>query len=141
MMLIALAVVLYAIRSLRSPDVAQKAADPQSALGVLLGGDYRPLNWCPQGVTKIELFADSGELTRILESKGEISSVCEIMTAGFSSEGLEEAVYIKRLAVHGPLRGEIVILEQAQGQAVFRVKGLPFGSPMLNKALARLATP
>ncbi len=61
MMLIALAGVLYAIRALNTGDVADKLSDPQSALGLLIGSDYRPYNWCPEKVVKVEMEDTEGK--------------------------------------------------------------------------------
>ncbi|UXR65651.1 hypothetical protein EZJ49_05225 [Bdellovibrio bacteriovorus] len=141
MMLIALAGVLYAIRALNTGGVADKLSDPQSALGILIGSDYRPYNWCPEKTTRVDVFAQDGSILKTLEAPADISAVCEIMMGAFSSEGIEEGSYHKVLAAHGIAESEIVILEGVAGKPVFRVKGMPFSSPMLSKALDRLAVP
>ncbi len=141
MMLIALASVLLAIRALKTGEVVDKLSDPQSSLGLLIGSDYRPLNWCPPGVQKVEVFELGGSLQKTLRAAADVSAVCEIMMGAFSSEGIEEGSYRKKLAAHGPSDAEIVIMEQVPGRPVFRVKGMPFSSPMLFKALERLTSP
>ena len=141
MMVISFGIVIYAIQTLRSKEFSEKASDPQSALGLLIGSDYRPLNWCPAGVKKVELFGADGALVRVVESAADLSAVCEIMMGAFSSEGIDEASYVKKLAAHGAPGGEIVLMEQVPGKPLFRVKGMPFSSPMLAKALERLTGP
>ena len=141
MMLIALAGILYAIRALNTGDVADKLSDPQSTLGLLIGSDYRPYNWCPEKTRKVDVFAQDGAILRVLEAPADISAACEIMMGAFSREGIEESSYQKILAAHGDTESEIVIMEGVSGKPVFRVKGMPFSSPMLSKALDRLAIP
>ncbi|KHD88552.1 MAG: hypothetical protein OM95_08575 [Bdellovibrio sp. ArHS] len=140
MMIVSLGAVLYAIRALQTREFKQKLSDPQSALGVLIGSDYRPLNWCPGGTVKVEVYSLTGELKKTLTSSSEISGVCEIMMGGFTSEGVEEAAYKKRL-IALTSSGESKILEQNEKVPVFRAQGMPFSSPMLTKALERLESP
>ncbi|WII73891.1 hypothetical protein QJS83_08380 [Bdellovibrio sp. 22V] len=141
MMVLSLAAVLYGIKALKSPSVQQKADDPNSFVGLLIGGDQRMLNWCPEGVTSVELYSDSGEISRVLTSKQDISAVCELMIGGFSMEGGQEPVYKLRLRALTEGSGNPVSLEQAQGTAIFRVKGMPFSCPGLMKILERFNSP
>ncbi|MFV3407671.1 hypothetical protein [Bdellovibrio bacteriovorus] len=141
MMVLALVGVFYGMKALDGGALEDKASDPQSALGLLIGSDYRPLNWCPEKAPKVEIFDQAGAVVKTLEKPEDISSVCEIMMGAFSMEGIEESSFKKILAAHGASSGEIVILEQVPGKPVFRVKGMPFSSPMLSKALDRLAAP
>ncbi|KYG69054.1 hypothetical protein AZI87_07475 [Bdellovibrio bacteriovorus] len=140
MMIVSLGVVLYAIRALQTREFKQKLSDPQSALGILIGSDYRPMNWCPPETAKVEIYSLTGELKKTLTSSSEISSVCEIMLGGFTSEGVDEAAYKKRL-VALTSSGESKTLEQNEKIPVFRAQGMPFSSPMLTKALERLEAP
>lgn len=139
-MLISLGAVLYAIQALRSRDVTNKISDPQSALGILIGSDYRPLNWCPPETIKVEIYSFQGTLQKTLSSPEDVSAVCEIMMGAFSSEGIEEKAYRQRL-VAVDARGENKVLQQHEGRPIFRVQGMPFSSPMLEKALVRIEAP
>lgn len=141
MMVLALVGVFYGMKALDGGALEDKASDPQSALGLLIGSDYRPLNWCPEKTQKVEIHDPAGSVIKTLEKPEDISAVCEIMMGAFSMDGIEESSFKKTLAAHGASAGGIVILEQVPGKPVFRVKGMPFSSPMLSKALDRLAVP
>lgn len=136
----ALVGVFYGMRALDGGALEDKATDPQSALGILIGSDYRPMNWCPEKTQKIELFDSTGGLQATFEKPEDISSVCEIMMGAFSMDGIEESSFKKTLVAFGAA-AEGVVLEQVPGKPVFRVKGMPFSSPMLSKALDRLVAP
>lgn len=137
----ALAVVIYVIQSLRSPQIQTQVADPNSVLGILVGSDQRLLNWCPQEVSKVELFTENGEVLKELTSKQDVSAVCELMVGGFSKEGTESPKFSVILKAY-PISGAPVVLEQQAGSdAIFRFKGMPFSCPGLVKALGRLTAP
>lgn len=136
----ALGFVIYGIRALQSPQVQTKLGEPNSALGILLGSDQRPLNWCPQNVQKVEIFSETGQVFRVLSTPQDISAVCELLIGGFTqSSETPPAFYLKMRAY--PVSGNPVSLEATQDGAVFRVQGLPFSSPGLVKVLKRLGPP
>ena len=140
-MMISLGSVIYGIRALRSPEMMQSASDPQGSLSLLLGSDFRAMNWCPQDVSKVEIYDLKGEKFKELTSAQDLASVCEIMQGAFSNVGLESATYSRRMVAYGSGTGLPTELEQISGQEIFRLKGLPFRSPMLVKVLDRFEKP
>lgn len=140
MMFVALGVVIYGIRTLKSSEFTQTSNDPNNALSLLLGSDVRPLNWCFGKTTKLEILADDGSVQRTLEKASEISSLCETMISGVTADQLAQAVFVRRLVARGEEKGEKV-LEQSKQGGIFRSQGLPFTSPMLEKALQRFMGP
>lgn len=139
-LLVAFAGVIYSIRSLKSPEFERKAMDPDNALAVLIGSDYRPYTWCPKATAKVEVFADSGSVQKTLTTAPEISTVCELMMGPVSADDAKNTNFVQRMAATGP-DNTTIILEQIPDKAVFRVKGMSFSSPMLIKALQRHQTP
>lgn len=140
-MMISLGAVIYGIKALRSPEMMQSASDPQGSLSLLLGSDFRAMNWCPQDVTKVEIYDFKGAKFKELTSAQDLASVCEIMQGAFSNEGLESATYSRRMVAYGGGTSLPTELEQISGQEIFRLKGLPFRSPMLVKVLDRFEKP
>lgn len=136
MMAIAFGTVIYSIKELRSPDFERKAMEPDNALAVLIGSDYRPYAWCPKGTEKIDIYANSGEVLKTLTSPADISALCEIMMGAVSATDINEAKFVQRLGATSSDKTS-VIMEQIPGKALFRVKGMSFSSPMLVKALER----
>ncbi|MNJ90988.1 hypothetical protein D3C87_86290 [compost metagenome] len=132
-MLLALAGVIWAIRALQSYEGPKN----DDALSVLLGGDAKPFNWCPENTILVEWFAAGGDRQRTFEKATEAASVCELMIEGFSSEGLEKPTF-RKLLVATDSQGKEKVLEKAEGHEVYRVDGMPFKAPMLKKALERL---
>lgn len=137
---VAFAGVVYAIRSLKSPEFERKALEPDNALAVLIGSDYRPYTWCPKETSKVDIFADSGSIQKSLATPADISTVCELMMGPVSAEDAKNTGFIQRVAATGP-DNTTIILEQIPDKGVFRVKGLSFSSPMLVKALQRHQAP
>ncbi len=135
-MLVALGVVIYGIKVLKSPDFAKTSKNPDSAISLLLGNDLRPLNWCSGKTSKIEILNNEGGIQKTLENSLEISSLCETMIGGVTADKLDQAVFVRRLVARGSEKEEKV-LEQSKDGSLFRVQGLPFTSPMLEKALQR----
>ncbi|QDK36184.1 hypothetical protein [Bdellovibrio sp. NC01] len=138
-LVIALAAVIYGIKNLNSPEFATNSQDPNSAISALLGADVRPLNWCPAQVQKIEVMMSS-EVRKNLSEAKDLTSLCEIMIGGVTADQLEKARFVKRAVATGS-GGDERVLEQvpgASGAIIFRVQGMPFSSPMLEKALNRL---
>jgi len=137
---IAFAGVIYSIRSLKSPEFERKAMEPDNALAVLIGSDYRPYTWCPKETSKVDIFANSGSIQKSLTMAADISFVCELMMGPVLAEDAKNTNFVQRMAATGP-GNTTVILEQIPDKAVFRVKGLSFSSPMLVKALERQQAP
>lgn len=135
-LVITFGVVLYGIRALKSPSVQTSAGDPNSIVGLLIGGDQRLLNWCPPDVQKVEIYDHSGSVVRILTSAQDISAVCELMIGGFS-QGAQTPQFKVKLQSYSKSSEAPVALEAAEGAPLFRVKGMPFSSPGLVKALER----
>lgn len=140
MLAVAFAGVILAIRSLKSPEFERKAMDPDNALAVLIGSDYRPYTWCPKDTTKVDVFSDSGAVHKTLTTPAEIATVCELMMGPVSAEDAKATAFVQRMASVGA-DNVAVILEQIPNKGVFRVKGLSFSSPMLLKALERQLVP
>lgn len=136
----ALGGVFYIIHQLDSGVVTKRLTDPNNSLGLLLGSDLKPYNWCPQETMAVEIFGNAGESVGIVSSALEISSACEIMVEPFSSDGIDEKDFTKRLAAKGK-DGQVRILEQIPEKSIFRVQGLPFSSPMLLKNIANISSP
>lgn len=138
-LVISLAGVIYAIVSLRSNGF-DSGTDQNSAMSLLIGGDYRPINWCPTPTERVEILDPTGQVMATITEQAEISALCEIMMGAFSSEGVSEADYKIRMIAYDK-QGNSKPLEQNLGQSVFRFEGMPFSSPMLIKALERLPKP
>jgi hypothetical protein len=132
--------VIYSIRSLRSPEFERKAMEPDNALAVLIGSDYRPYTWCPKETSKVDIFANSGSIQKSLTAAAEVSTVCELMMGPVSADDAKDTKFVQRMAATGA-DNTTVILEQIPDKGVFRVKGLSFSSPMLVKALQRHQAP
>ncbi|GEM_PF-1556681 len=139
-LVISLAGVIYAIVSLRENGFGSQDQDQNSAMSLLLGGDYRPINWCPTPTERVEILDPTGQVMATVTDEAEISALCEIMMGAFSSEGVSEADYKTRLIAYDK-QGNSKSMEQNLGQSVFRFEGMPFSSPMLIKALERLPKP
>lgn len=134
-----LGLVIYGIQTLKSPKFAEQAQKEDSALNLLLGTEARPMNWCMMNPVKVEIY--SGEkLVKTLTENKDISAVCEILIGSLTKEAADKAPYAKRL-VATDAKGTEKVLEQAYGTGYFRVQGMPFSSPMLEKALGRLTQP
>ena len=139
-LLISLTGVIYAIVSLRTNGFGSGGQDQNSPMSLLLGGDYRPINWCPIPTERVEILDPTGQVMATITNEAEISALCEIMMGAFSSEGVSEADYKTRMIAYDK-QGNSKSLEQNLGQSVFRFEGMPFSSPMLIKALERLPQP
>lgn len=137
---VAFAGVVYSIRSLKSPEFERKAMEPDNALAVLIGSDYRPYTWCPKETSKVDIFLDSGAIHKTLTTSSEIALVCELMMGPVSAEDAKATQFVQRMAASG-VGNVSVVLEQIPHKGVFRVKGLSFSSPMLLKALERQLVP
>ena len=138
-LLIAFAAVIYGIKKLNSQEFVTTSQDPNSAISALLGADVRPLNWCPSDVKKIDVMISS-EVRKTLTDSKDLTSLCEVMIGGVTADQLDKAHFVQRAVAMGSGNDEKV-LEQApgaSGAAIFRVQGMPFSSPMLEKALNRL---
>lgn len=134
----ALVIVIYCIKALQSPTAQTQVGDPNSVIGLLVGGDQRLLNWCPQGTAEVAVLAEDGAVLKALTSPQDISAVCELMVGGFSQEGTETPKYRGLLRAQ-PASGPSLVLEvQIGGAAIFKYKGMPFFSPGLNRALERI---
>ena len=140
MMILALVGVIYLMRTLNSGDAERSMSDPQSALGILIGAELRPLNWCPEDVSRIEIFDQDGAQLKSFTSKVELSRVCELMVGGFQKTDDQQLTFKKRI-VASNAQGKHEFLEQANLPSIYRVQGMPFGSPMLDKALQALLDP
>lgn len=139
-LLLALVIVIYGIQALRSPKVQTQLGDSNSVLGLLVGGDQRLFNWCPEKTQKIEIISDSGVVQKTLTTPQDISAVCELMIGGFTQESAEATAFIPKFKAY-PESGEPVTLDINPQTHIFRVKGMPFSSPGLRKVLERLAIP
>ncbi|MDG0814844.1 hypothetical protein [Bdellovibrio svalbardensis] len=137
MLVVALGAVIYGIKTLKSPEFSQKSNDPDNAISLLLGSDLRPLNWCFEKTTQMEILKDDGSILKTIQDPAEISSLCETMIGGVTADKLSQAVFIRRLVVRKGEKDERV-LEQAKEGGLFRVQEMPFTSPMLEKSLQRL---
>lgn len=138
---LSLGAVFYLIETLDSGRLNTKAGDPNSFIGLMLGGDQRLLNWCPADVEKVEIFhGDNLEVAKVLTSPQDLSAVCELMIGGFS-EGSQPPSFKIKLRAYPKGSGNPVSLEKADGAPLFRVKGMPFSCPGLEKVLGRLENP
>lgn len=135
-LVLALVAVIYAMRLLKSP-ASKQAADPGSVVGLLAGSDYRLLNWCPENLIKIELYAESGEVIKTLTSQQDFVAVCELMVGGFVQDPARSPVFKTRIKAY-PQSGNPVSLDMDFSAKVFQIKGMPFSSPGLLRALDRL---
>lgn len=134
-----LGLVIYGIKTLKSPQFVEETKKDDSALNLLLGSESRPMNWCMANPAKVEIY--SGEkLVKTLTENRDISAVCEILIGSITKEAAEKAPYAKRL-VATDAQGAEKVLEQAFGTGYFRTQGMPFSSPMLEKGLQRLTQP
>lgn len=140
LLIVALGGVFYIINMLDSGAVTKRLTDPNSSLGLLLGSDLKPHNWCPANTVEVEVFDDSGKSLKTVSSAVDISAACEIMVGSFSNEGIDEANFIRRLAAKGK-DGQTRVLEHIPEKPIFRVQGLPFSSPMLLKNIANISRP
>lgn len=140
LMIFALWGVFYVMNALDSGDVTKKLNDPSNSLGVLLGNDLKPHNWCPLETSEVEIFGDDGSAVKKVTAVVDISLLCEIMVGSFSNDGVDEKAYVKRLAAKGK-DGKTRILEQIPEKPIFKVQGLPFSSPMLLKNIADRSRP
>ena len=131
LLLLAFVGVVYAIVALNT----KPQPDSNQALELLLGNS-RPLNWCPEKTTLIEVYGVDGALVRKLDKAPEISMICELMINGFSNDGIDPQSYKKKMIAIGSA-GARRTLEQVEKRDIYRVDGMPFSSPMLQKALER----
>ncbi|MGZ3771807.1 MAG: hypothetical protein ACXVCP_01475 [Bdellovibrio sp.] len=132
--------VLYVMRLLKSSETAQAPSDPNSVVGLLVGGDLRLYNWCPQDLLKIEVFTEDGQILKTLNLKQDFVAVCELMIGGFVLDPAHPPQFKIKLKAYAA-SGNVVSLEMDPALKVFRVKGMPFSSAGLNKALDRLSAP
>ncbi|MBO9666593.1 MAG: hypothetical protein J7501_07235 [Bdellovibrio sp.] len=135
-----LGLVIYGIQTLRSQKFNQEVQKEDSALSVLLGSDARPMNWCALETQTVNIYDVAGEIQRTLTDSKDLSAVCEILIGPITKEAAERSVFAKRM-VAKDAKGAEKVLEQAPGTPYFRTQGLPFSSPMLEKALQRLSQP
>lgn len=136
-MVFALFVVIYAIKSLNTAKTQSVGSDPNSFVGLLLGGDQRLLNWCPTDVFKVEILDSSGKVQKTLSDANDISSVCELMVGGFV-QGEQQPIYSVHLKAYGKDLKSLHELEQAGRESLFRYQGMPFSCAGLVKALERI---
>lgn len=141
-LVISLIGVIYIMRLLRTSEVDnnKQLTDSNSVVGLLVGGDYRLLNWCPEGLKKIEIYSEAGEVVKVLDSKHDFVAVCELMVGGLIQDSSYSPKYRPKLKAY-PESGGPVTLEMDWESRAFQVKGMPFSSPGLIKALDRLSTP
>lgn len=135
-----LTVVIYAMRSLRSMSEQPVNSDSDSMLNLLVGEQQKLFNWCPQDVVKVEIYTENSELVRTLNSTSEISAVCELMIGPVIKNQARPFLFRPKLKAYSK-SNEIVVLEMDSQDKIFQVKGMPFTSPNLNKALDRLTNP
>ena len=136
MLLVSFGVVIFGIKTLKSPEFTRNSQNPDSAMSLLLGSDVRPLNWCPEKTLRLELLDNNGQIQRTVESSQEISSLCETMIGGVNQDQLAKAVFHDRIVSRNSDKVR-KILEQSEDGSLFRVQGMPFSSPMLQKAVER----
>ncbi len=136
-MTLALVGIFYLMRALDSGDVERSISNSGSGLGILIGSDLRPLNWCPPSVTKIEIYSPDGVVIKTFESAVELSRLCELMVGGFHKASEQEPTFYKKMRAFSAA-GETLQLDQATQPGLYRVQGMPFSSPMLNSALKAL---
>lgn len=132
--------VIYIMRFLHSSDVKKTATDPNSVVGLLVGGDYRLLNWCPEGLKKIEIYSESGQIIETLTSKEDFVAVCGLMVGGITQDPAHPPFFKTKLVAY-PHSGNPVSLDMDSHLKLFQVKGMPFSCPGLIRALDRLALP
>lgn len=137
-LLLAFVAVLYGIKALQSPRVQNSSADPNSVIGLLVGGEFRLLNWCPEKLKTIDLLSESGEVLKTFSEPQDLSSICELMIGSFNQDPQHEPRYRPVLKAFTE-NGETKILEKDVTSEIFRVQGMPFSSPGLMKVLKRLA--
>ncbi len=129
--------VVYGMNILRSSDFLGESRGTNNAVALLLGDDLRPLNWCPEKVTEVTLLHSLKEASLTVKSAQELSAFCELMIGPVNQDQLNQAKFDKRLQADSLTRSITVILEQSQDGKLFRVQGMPFSSPMLEKVLSR----
>ncbi|XGC80947.1 hypothetical protein ACES2L_00430 [Bdellovibrio bacteriovorus] len=140
MLVFAFVAVLYGIKALQSPQTQRHASDPNSVIGLLVGGEYRLLSWCPEKTVKLELLSENSEVLKTFSSAQDLSAACELMVGSFSQEQNYEPKYRPLLKAVSE-SGETKILEKDVGKEIFRVQGMPFSSPGLVKVLKRFEAP
>ncbi len=128
------------MRALSSGDVERSISNPRSGLGLLIGAELRPLNWCPQSAKKIEVYSRDGTLVKTFDSAMDLSRLCELMVGGFQKQAEKEPTFHKKMVASNP-EGETQQLDQATQPGLYRVQGMPFSSPMLDNALKALSVP
>ncbi|WP_413576505.1 hypothetical protein ACLVWU_00515 [Bdellovibrio sp. HCB290] len=132
--------VIYGMQQLRSSDFARDAQKDDSALSLLLGGETRPLNWCPAETKKVDVLSEKGEVIKTLEAAPDISSVCEIMIGSISEEVVQKSQFSRRL-VATDAKGATKTVEQVPNTPFFKVDDMPLSSALLEKVLKRLEQP
>jgi len=137
LLILALAAVVYSMRKLNSPEMEKPDSD--GMLSLLTGADQKAFNWCPADTIKVEVLSGDGQVATTLTSPADISGGCELLIGGFH-QPTSEVHYQPLLRAYGK-SGAPVSLEKAQEAGIFRVQGMPFASPMLEKFLNRLNKP
>lgn len=130
LMAIALIVVFRGIGFLRSDEFLNSAKNPNSFVNLFVGGNQSVFNWCPPGLKTLTLVGDS----MIFETPQDFALLCELMISPFE-QPQEELVFKPFIKASGESE---VILEKAEGQAVYRAQGMPFSSPGLEVHIKRI---
>lgn len=139
LLILTFCVVLYGMEALRSADFLREPQSAMNAVALLFGGDFRPLNWCPDKVTSVIIFSSNKDISMTFKSLQELSSVCEVMIGPVNKDQLSAANFSRRLEAKSSTNSITVVLEQSQDGKLFRVQGMPFSSPILEKILDRAA--
>lgn len=137
MMAISLGLVIYAIQALKSPSFQKQAADPSSALSILIGAEHRPFNWCPKAVRRVDVLDSEGVVAASFSSAADLSAVCEVMMGAAPADEVDKLEFKKLLVASASEAAKPVILEKTVEKAIFRVHGMPFTSQNLEKVLNR----
>lgn len=137
-MILALFGVLRVMNNLDSGAVEKQMSSPNSALGLLIGADCRPVNWCAEQTVKVEIYNPANERMKELNDAAGISATCEIMACGISDANILETSFYTNLVSTNKL-GETKKLERHGETNIFRFDGMPVSSPSLSKALKRIS--
>jgi hypothetical protein len=129
---IALIAVFVFIERLQSQ--AKKPLGEDNPLALLVGSEIgRPLNWCPQNVTKLQI--ESNPVETLVESP-KIQSYCQLLSESFDSSKIDMQSFRPIMKAFGA-DGKEIVLEVDASRQVFRYQGLPFGSKQLSRDLEK----
>ncbi len=131
-LLIAFAGVVLLMKWLQGPS---SSSSSRSGLEFLLGTDAKPFNWCGSQAQNVHIFGKGLSETDALPlNSRDQSRICEVLIEPVAAEEVtgEFLGVAQAQTAEGP-----VVLEQNEA-GVFRVKGLPFRSKVLTKALSEL---